>query len=186
MKQIIISLVIISGVAFAQGPIAWIDNLVNTEEHMVHQEKIGPYVLNVDGQRLLKDPYLNLSIKHKGKAIPADSVVRVETTLFQPGTPFKKTYFPTSNGEGFLIDKLELDSAKEWSWDQGGWLRMEVFIDGPAGEASGQTGIDIFPPKPETGNLFRLINFSIPLVLLGLFAIIYKFANVPLRRQVTA
>lgn len=186
LKALIISLVTLSSLSFAQNPLTWLNNLVNTEEHMVHQEKIGPYTLNVDGQRLLHDPYLKLNITQDGNPISADSVVRVESTLFQPGEPFKKTYTPTHDGKSFLIDKLELESAKNWSWDEGGWLRMEVFIDGPAGEASGRVGIDIFPPKPETGLAFRVINFAIPMLVLGLFALFYRFRKVSLKQPTVA
>ena len=168
--------------ATAQNLFAWVDNLVNTEEHLLHKERIGDYVLSADGQRLLHDPYLRFDIRHEGKPIPADSNVVINSTLYGPFEPYEKTYTPVYEDGRFVVKPLDLEKAKSMSWDQGGWIRMEVLIDGVAGEASGVVGVGIYPPKPETGTLFRVVNIAIPLLVLAVFGLIYRLTRVRLRQ----
>ena len=176
--------VLFSSFGLAQSPLGFLDRLINLEEHLIHREEIGPYLLSADGVRLLENPYLKLDIRYEGKPIPADSKVLASSTLFQWGDNVQTTYTPVHDGETFIIEPLELDSAKEWSWDQSGWLRMDVTIDGPAGLASGDFGFSIFPDKPEVGLGFRALNFAIPFMVLALFAGVFGLTKVRLRQPV--
>ena len=90
-------------------------------------EKIGDYVVNAKGQRLLHDPYLRFDIKHKGQPIPADSEGRIETTLFLPSESVKKTYLPEHDGRHFMVKPLDLEKAKAMSLDEGAWLGMNIY-----------------------------------------------------------
>ena len=181
LKLIVLSL-LLSSLAFAQNPFAFLDQLVSTEEHLIHMEQVGDYIVNADGQRLLHDPYLRFDIKHNGQPISADSDVRIESTLFLPDERVDKTYIPEHDGERFVVKPLDLEKAKSMSWDQGGWLRMNIVINGPAGKAEETVGIQIYPPKLEGGLMFRAINVAIPFLVLGIFVVIYRFANVRIRR----
>ncbi len=183
LKALLLSSLAFSGFALAQNPFTWINNLVNTEERLLHQVELGPYTLNAQGQRLLHDPYLRLSINLEGEPIPADSSVRVDSTLFVQGGQTNKSYTPEHDGKSFVITPLDLEKAKVMSWDEGGWLRLAITVNGPAGPASETVGISIYPPKPAVSFAFRALNFLIPLVLVAVFAIIFKVTNIRLRRS---
>ena len=166
----------------AQGLTDWLSRISNTEEHLVHREQVGPYLVNGDGQRLVGNAYLKLDIREDGARIPADSAVRVDATLYHDGGESRTSYTPEFDGRYFVIDPLELDGAENWTWDSNGWLELDITIDGPAGEGAGGVGFPVYPPKPEAGTLFRIINVGLPFVLLGLFVLIYHVTGVRLRR----
>jgi len=156
---------------------------VNTEEHLVHRQELGDYIVNADGQRLLDHPYLNFDIRADGESIPAGSTVTVDATLFHWGEQTSTSYTATHDGRHFVIDPLILDGAESWNWDTSGWLRLDMTIDGPAGVATGDFGFQIYPPKPATGALFSVINFIIPFAVLGLFIVVYRARQVRLQVQ---
>ena len=105
-------------------------------------------------------------------------MLSIAGNLYQNGFIETKTYEAVYDGTRFVIDPLELDEAKSWNWDETGWLELDIAINGTAGLGQGSAGFQIFPPKPTTGSLFSLINFIIPLVVVGLFAGIYTFGNI--------
>ncbi len=182
LKALLLSGLAFSSLALAQNPFTWLNNLVNTEERLLHKVELGPYTLNAQGQRLLHDPYLRLSISLEGQPIPADSRVSVDSTLFVQGGQTNKSYTPEHDGKTFVIKALDLEKAKAMSWDEGGRLSLTITVNGPAGPASETVGISIYPPKPNVGFAFRALNFLIPIALVAVFAIIFKFTNIRLRR----
>ena len=171
------SLICIISFAQAQSPLDWLNRIVSAEEHLIHREEMGPYLVSADGQRLLDEPYLRLDIRHEGKPVAADTALSVKGNLYQNGLIETKTYEAVYDGSRFVIELL-LDEAKSWNWDETGWLELTITIDGAAGFAQGSAGFQIFPPKPTTGRFFSLINFIIPLLVVVIFAGIYAFSNV--------
>ncbi len=146
----------------------------------MHLERIGPYTLSADGQRILPDSYLKLDIRYDNKPLPPNAVVSIESTLYQPGPSINKNYIPIHDGKYFVIEPLDLSVIGSWSWYEDGWLDMSIFIDGPAGQAEGTVGFNLYPPRPNAGILFRVLNIVIPIVLLVVFAGIYRIRNVKL------
>ena len=127
---------------------------------------------------------MRLDIRYEGEPISADSDVSIQGTLYQNGVVKEMLYTPVHDGERFVIEELELNEAKSWNWDEEGWLDLDFTIDGPAGVGVGSTGFQIFPPKPQTGALFAIVNFTIPFVVLVFFAGIYYFRQVKVRARV--
>ena len=177
-------LIALVSISYAESPLSklqnWFSSITNTEEHLLHLERIGPYILSADGQRLLPDPYLKLEIKYDKKPLPADAKVSIKSILYQNGPNINKSYMPTHDGKYFVIEPLDLSAIENWNWDEEGWLDLSILIDGPAGKAEGKVGFEIYPPKPNTGILFRVLNIAIPIVLLVVFASIYKIRKVKL------
>ena len=165
-----------------QGVTDWLSRIANTEEHLVHREQIGPYLVNGDGQRLIDNPYLKLDIRENGTRIPADSTVKVDAILYHDSGQSRSSYTPTFDGRYFVIDPLKLEGAENWSWNDNGWLALDITIDGAAGEATGEVGFPVYPPKPEAGTLFRIVNVGLPFVLLGLFVLVYRVTGTRLRQ----
>ena len=166
----------------AQGLTDWLSRITNTEEHLIHREQVGPYLVNGDGQRLIDNPYLKLDIRENGTRIPADSTVKVDAILYHDSGQSRSSYTPTFDGRYFVIDPLKLEGAENWSWNDNGWLALDITIDGAAGEATGEVGFPVYPPKPEAGTLFRIVNVGLPFVLLGLFVLIYRVTGTRLRQ----
>ena len=166
----------------AQGLTDWLSRISNTEEHLVHREQVGPYLVNGDGQRLVGDAYLKLDIREDGARIPADSEVRVDAILHHDSGQSRRSYTPEFDGRHFVIDPLKLDGAENWSWNDNGWLELNIAVNGPAGGGTGEVGFPVYPPKPEAGTLFRIINVGLPFVLLGLFVLIYRLTGTRLRQ----
>ena len=165
-----------------QGLTGWLSRVSNTEEHLIHREQVGPYLVNGDGQRLVGKSYLKLDIRENGERVPADSTVQVDAILYHDAEQSRSSYTPTFDGRYFVIDPLTLEGAENWSWNDNGWLALNITIDGAAGEATGEVGFPVYPPKPAAGTLFRIINVSLPFVLLGLFVLIYRVTGTRLRR----
>ncbi len=163
-------------------PTDWLGRIINTEEHLIHREEVGPYLVSGDGQRLIDNPYLKLDIRYEGERISPSSDVRVNATLSRQGEMSTARYTPEVRDGLFVIHPLELPGAETWGWESGGWLELDLLIDGPAGEAQGSTGFYIYPPKPETSRIFSVINFGLPFALLVLVALIYKLRRVRLQR----
>ncbi len=163
-------------------PTDWLGRIVNTEEHLIHREEVGPYLVSGDGQRLIGNPYLKLDIRSEGERIPPSSDVQVDATLQYQGEVHRTRYTPEARDGLFVIDPLELPGAETWGWESGGWLELDLLIDGPAGEGQGGTGFYIYPPKPETSRVFSVINFGLPFALLVLVALIYRLRRVRLQR----
>ena len=187
IKLLLLSLLALTNLSQAQsstnrGLTDWLSRITNTEEHLIHREQMGPYLVNGDGQRLIGKSYLKLDIREDGTRLPADSTVQVDATLYHDGGQSRSSYTPTFDGRYFVIDPLELKGAENWTWDSNGWLDLDVTIDGPAGKATGEVGFPVYPPKPEAGTLFRIINVSLPFVLLGLFVLFYRVTGTRLRR----
>lgn len=168
--------------AASGSPTGWLARIVNTEERLIHREQVGPYLVSADGQRLIDDPYLKLDLRYEGERIPPESDVQVDAALYHEDEIYTASYIPEVRDELFVIRPLELPGAETWSWDSGGRLELTFFVDGPAGEGRGRTSFRIYPPKPETGRLFGLINFGIPFILLAIFAVIYRLRRVRLQR----
>ena len=182
----LLSLVLVSSWAFAQpanwSPVNWLARLVNTEEHLIHREEVGPYLVSGDGQRLISNPYLKLDIRLRGERIPPSSDVRVDATLSRQDEVSTVSYTPEVRDGLFVIDPLELPGAETWGWEGGGWLALDLLIDGPAGEGRGDLGFYVYPPKPETSRVFSVINFGLPFALLVLIALMYRLKRVRLQR----
>ncbi len=176
------SLLALTGFAQAQSLSEWLTRLTNTEEHLVHREQVGPYLVSGDGQRLLEHPYLKLDIRQDGEPIAADSTVRVDATLHHADEHSTMSYTPRFDDGVFVIDPLELGGAETWPWDSGGWLELELTVVGAAGTGTGEFGFGIYPPKPAAGTLFRLLNFGIPFLTLTVFVVIYRSRRVSLQR----
>ena len=185
---ILVALIVLTSVSHAQSPLIkfqdWFSSITNTEEHLLHMERIGPYTLSADGQRILPDSYLKLDIRYDNKPLPPDTVVSIESILYQPGPDINKSYTPMHDGKYFVIKPLDLSAIESWNWDEDGWLDINISIDGLAGQGSGSTGFGIYPPRPNTGVFFRVLNVAIPIVLLVVFAGIYKMRNVKLMQNV--
>ncbi len=175
---------ILANVNHAQSPLnkfqGWLSNITNTEEHLLHIEHIGPYTLSADGQRVLPDPYLKLDIRYDNKPLPPDALVSIDSILYQPGPNINKSYTPVHDGKYFVIESLDLSAMETWNWHEDGWLDMAIFINGPAGQGKGNVGFGIYPPRPNIGITFRVLNIAIPIVLLVVFVIVYKVRKVKL------
>ena len=166
----------------AQGLTDWLSRIANTEEHLIHRERVGPYLVNGDGQRLVGESYLKLDIREDGARIPANSEVWVDAILHHDSGQSRRNYTPEFDGRYFIVDPIELPGAENWAWNDNGWLELAITIDGPAGEATGEVGFPVYPPKPEAGTLFRIINVGLPFALLGLFVLVYRVTGTRLRR----
>ena len=178
----LLALTSLSFLSLSQAQLAdWLGRITNTEEHLVHREQVGPYTVNADGQRLLENPYLKFDIRQGSEPVPADTEVRVETTLYHDGGQSRSSYTPEFDGRFFVIDPLELPGAETWAWDDSGWLELTITVDGSAGKGTGETGFQIFPAKPEAGRLFSLVNFGFPFAVLALFVVIYRMRRVRLQ-----
>ena len=149
--NLLLSLLTLFSFSQAQPLTDWLSRITNTEEHLIHRVQVGPYIVNADGQRLLEHPYLKFDIRHEGEVIPPNSTVQVNTTLYHRGSQKRANYTAEFDGRYFVIDPLELDGAETWAWDSGGWLRLDITIDGPAGEGKGDVGFQIYPPKTRNG-----------------------------------
>ena len=187
MRYLLLSLALVISSVYAQSaasgsPLNWLERIVNTEEHLIHREEVGPYLVSGDGQRLIDDPYLKLDVRYQGERIPPDSEVRVNAALSRQGEVRAVSYIPEVRGGLFVIDPLELPGAETWGWESGGWLELDLLISGPAGEARGDLGFYVYPPKPETSRVFSVINFGLPFVLLVLIALVYRLKRVRLQR----
>ena len=167
--------------ASAQSPLAWLDNFVSSEEHLLHRERVGPYTVSADGQRLINNPYLEFDVRYGGERLPERSTVRVDATLHHEDEEVRTRYEAVYDDGRFVIDPLELPGAEAWAPNDYGWLVLDLFIDGPAGRGAGQVSFDIYPPKPETGRLFSVVNFTLPFVILALFALLYRLRRVRLQ-----
>lgn len=181
--KLFFSLLALTGFVQAQSLSDWLGRLTNTEEHLVHREQVGPYLVSGEGQRLLEHPYLKLDIRQEGVPIAADSTVRVDATLHHAGEQSTTSYIPRYDDGVFVIDPLELGDAENWPWDSGGWLQLELTVAGAAGTGTGEFGFSIYPPKPAAGTLFRLLNFGTPFLTLAVFAGVYKLRRVSLQRR---
>lgn len=181
MTFLLSSLLTLLSISQAQSLSDWLSRITNTEEHLIHREQVGPYTVNADGQRLLNHPYLKFDIRHNGELIPPESVVTVDTTLYRRGPQGHESYTAEFDGRYFVIDPLELEGAETWTWDNAGWLQLNITVDGPAGPGKGEVGFQIYPPKPATGTLFSVLNFSLPFVVLALFVLTYRFRRVRLQ-----
>ena len=179
--KLLLSLLLLSGAYGQAASPSWLNRLVNTEEHLIHREEVGPYLVSGDGQRLLDTPYLKLDIRYQGERIPPSSKVEVSSTLYHGDEMSTARYTPEVENGLFVIDPLELPSAEAWTWGSG-WLSLSISVDGPVGEGQGSVAFEIYPPKPEAGRLFSLVNFGLPFILLGLFAVIYRVRRVRLQR----
>ena len=167
--------------ASAQSPLTWLDSLVSSEEHLLHRERVGPYTVSADGQRLINNPYLEFDVRYSGERLPASSTVRVDAALHHEDEEVRTRYEAVYDEGRFVIDPLELPGAETWAPSDYGWLVLDLFIDGPAGRGEGQVSFDIYPPKPETGRLFSTVNFGLPFVILALFALLYRSRRVRLQ-----
>ena len=172
---------LLSGFASAQSPLAWLDSLLSTEEHLLHRVEVGPYLVSADGQRLLDNPYLDLSVEHEGRPVSADTTLTVQSTLYGSGNRVERSYRAVREGETFFVD-LDLSEAETWAWYEGGWLELDLVVSGPVGSGQGNAGFSVYPPKLEAGILFRLLSFGLPLVLLGLVTLAFGLRGVPLSR----
>lgn len=163
----------------------FIDQVSSSEEHLLHKEKVGPYTVNADGQRLVKHPYLRFDITKEGEALAEDATVVMESKLYvHTKDPLIRTYTAVREGDSFLVDPLDLSSLKEVDHTYGGWMEFDLIISEGGSNEQGDFGLDYYSPRPDVGLLFRLINTLIPVVVLVLAFGFFKMRG--LRRNQSA
>ena len=193
MSKIYISILalLLLSISFAQeteskNPIAQLNQFINqvssSEEHLLHQEKVGPYIVNADGQRLVEHPYLKFDITKDGVPLSDEATVMMESVLYTNGqSPVRHTYTAVSENNLFVIDPLDLTAIVEADNTDGGWMKFDLIIsDGEIEERRG-FDLDYYSPRPDVGFLFRFLNTMIPLSVLVLAFVIFRFRG--LRRN---
>jgi hypothetical protein len=206
MKKIVLAIVLF--VLWANGVQAQTDKpgllqllgiIGNTEEHLFHLVRVGPYTVSADGNRLLEHPYIKFEIKQSGVAIPAGSQVRLETKLYTfqgegeidgkieallaTAQPVQtKSYALEYDGRYFIADPLDLELAKTWDWNSSGYLQMQLFIAAPTGTTQGQFGMAIYPSRPSMGNGVKAAILALPFICLGLFLGAFRLFKLRLTR----
>ncbi len=164
------------------NPIARLNQFINqvssSEEHLIHKEKVGPYLVNADGQRLVKHPYLKFDITKDGEALSTDSTVRLESKLHvHTKDPLIRTYTATRDGDRFVIDPIDLTPLKEVDHTYGGWLVFDLIISDGETEAQREFDLDYYSPRPEVSFLFRLLNTLIPIIVLVIAFAVFKLRS---------
>ena len=163
----------------------FINQVSSSEEHLIHKEKMGPYVVNADGQRLVDHPYLRFDITKDGNPLQADAKVTMESTLYvHTKDPLIRTYEAIYDGEGFLVDPIDLEPLTQVDHTYGGWMEFDLVISEGETEERRDFGLDYYSPRPEVGFLFRLVNTLIPIVVLVLAFIVFKIADLKRNQSV--
>lgn len=155
--------------------IEFIDRVSSSEEHLIHKTRVGPYLVNADGQRLIEHPYLKFSITQDGKAIPQDTVVTVDSTLYvYEQEPLALSYTTVPDGKYFVIDPLNLQPLIDSEDGNDGWFEFDLNIDNGTSVESRTFALEYYPPRPEIGPLFSIISTLLPLVLLGIIIVLFR------------
>jgi hypothetical protein len=177
-------LVFSSFIAQAQNPfLAVLGNGAGLEERLLYKKEAGPYIVTIDGTRLIRDDnYFKLEVLEDGQVIPADSVVTVSITPPEGiGTP--SDFVAKYDGKRFVIDPLPLQGKGEWT-DNDTWL-VNVNIKTSAGEGATEFGMQVYPIKPKASFGFRAVNVAIPIVTLLGFMAVFALRGVRLEQAAT-
>ena len=155
--------------------IEFIDRVSSSEEHLIHKTRVGPYLVNADGQRLVEHPYLKFSITEDGKAISQDTLVTVDSKLYvyQQDT-LELTYTTVPDGKYFVIDPLNLQPLIDSENGNDGWFEFDLNIDNGTTVESRTFALEYYPPRPEIGPLFSIISTLLPIVLLGIIVVLFR------------
>jgi hypothetical protein len=176
--QLFLSLVVVLGFVQAQNPLlALLGNGSSSEERLLYKKPLGPYTLTIDGTRLVGDNYFHLDIRENGKPVSADTAVRVNIVPPE-GRGEKSDFWAKYDGERFVIDPLPLE-AKGRLTDRDIWL-VTVAIQTPRGEATTEFGLRVYPNKPDSSFVFRVVSVGIPIMVLGFFLLVVMLRGVRL------
>jgi len=163
----------------------FIDQVSSSEEHLLHKERVGPYIVNADGQRLMEHPYLKFDITKDGEALSDSATVTMESTFFVYKTnPVNKSYNAVRDGDIFVVDPLDLSALNEVDHTYGGEMEFNLVISEGGETAQKRFEIDYYPPRPEVGFVFRLLNTLIPIVVLVLALILFRIRGLERNQMV--
>jgi len=176
--------------AVSQNPITrvieFIDRVSSSEEHLIHKTRVGPYLVNADGQRLVDHPYLKFSITENGQPIPQNTSVTLDSTLYvYEQEPLELTYNTVPDGKYFVIDPLNLQPLIESENGNDGWFEFDLNIDNGTKIESRTFVLEYYPPRPEIGSLFSIVSTLLPIVLLGIVIVLFRVLRLN-RNQVKA
>lgn len=174
----------------SNNPIARLNQFINqvssSEEHLLHMERVGPYTVNADGQRLVEHPYLKFDITKDGEPLIADTKVTMESRLYvYTKDPLIRTYEAVYDGERFVVDPLDLEPLEQVDHTYGGEMAFDLVISEGETEERRSFELDYYSPRPEVSFLFRLMNTLIPIIVLVLAFVVFKFGGLK-RNQVVS
>jgi len=163
----------------------FINQVSSSEEHLIHKERVGPYVVNADGQRLVEHPYLKFEISKDGEAIPKDTKVRMESKLYvYTKDPLVRNYDAVFDGKYFVVDPIDLTPLTQVDHTYGGDIIFDLIIDDGQTEEQREFELEYYSPRPEVGILFRLLNTLIPIVVIVLAFILFKLRGLERNQMV--
>ena len=186
MYRIVLTIAVLLALSFGFGQEAqttnpvvrlgqFIDQVSSSEEHLLHKEKIGPYIVNADGQRLVEHPYLRFTVTKDGEALAEDATVVMQSKFYvHTKDPLVRTYNAVRQGDSFVVDPLDLSSLKEVDHSYGGWMEFDLIVSEGDSTEQRNFGLEYYSPRPEVGLLFRMLNTLIPLVVLVLAFLLFK------------
>lgn len=147
-------------------------NSTSSEERLLHQKDAGPYVITIDGERLLERAYFKLDITENGSPIPADSNVTIVIDPAASAKSERRSYTAVHNGNVFVVDPINFHANADWG--RADWIAT-ITVDSNAGKASTTFGFQVYAPKPEQNTIFSIFSVALPilfiLVLLGSYAL---------------
>lgn len=122
--------------SFAQRLLGLINGQTGTEEHLLHLEPVGSYLVSADGQRLAGEAYLSFAVSNGGVPVTEDGSVQVEAALYHlPESDMEgkveallttlkpletRTYTAELVGDEFVVDPLDISAVEAFDWQTSG------------------------------------------------------------------
>jgi len=153
----------------------FVENISSSEERLIHRERMGSYLVNVDGQRLTHHPYLKFDITKEGQALSQDAQIKLETKLNIWGKDaYFRDYAAVRQGDLFVVDPLDLTPMLDADPEEDNWMEITVIISEAGKTESKVFNIDYYPPRPDFGFIFRFLSMMIPIIMIVLAVVIFR------------
>jgi hypothetical protein len=155
-----------------------------TRETLLYRKAAGPYIVTVQGERLIDRSYLEISVQHDGQPVSPDTVVTVQAEPHaggnitdvleetQMGLGTAHTYTAQYEDGVFRIAPMTFDATSSWM--------LSITVDGESGQGTTTLPTRIYPRKPDNPIAFTFVNIGIPFVTLTVLLGFFYWRKIPL------
>ncbi len=153
-------------------------SFASTEERIVNRHIVGDYEVTIEGQRFVDDAYLELYLTEDGNPIATDTPVHIISEWVSSSSVVSGDDTNTIDSQ-FEAEAIYQDGAfvlNPAPFSEAGTWEITVSIGNEAHQSSFRTRI--YDHKPDNTITFSLLMLGIPILFMGLMALLYQFREV--------